>query len=510
MPDLSFAAVAKAATDVAATSSRTDKTTVLADVLQSGGAALAPIVVGLLTGEVRQGRIGVGWAAIRDVTDVRATTPTLSVADVDAAITELAETTGPGSKSRRGEVLDDLFAAATSSEADLLGAVLSGGLRQGALDGVMTAGIAKAADVTQASVRRAAMLSGDLGETAAVALSNGATGLAAVGLRVGRGVLPMLASTATSVTEAVDELGDVVVQAKLDGIRLQVHKDGGEVSLYTRNLNNVTDRLPVVVELVRTFSADSCVLDGELIGVSEDSPEMFQDTASTFGSGGASGRVELNVRFFDILHLNGDDLIDEPLTDRLAHLETLVGEHLIDSVVSNDATVAARFEADVLARGHEGVMVKAVGSVYAAGRRGKTWRKVKPVHTYDLVVLAAEWGHGRRKGWLSNLHLGARDGEEFVMVGKTFKGLTDELLTWQTERLLELQVEREGVNPNRDAITVFVRPELVVEIAIDGVQRSTTYDGGLALRFARVKQYRPDKSPKEANTLEDLAVRFAL
>lgn len=504
MSDLPFAAVAQAAVDVAATSSRTEKTTLLADVLKAGDAALAPIVVGLLTGEVCQGRIGVGWAAVRDSTDVRAATSTLSVADVDAAISHLAETTGPGSKGRRGEVLDDLFAAATAPEADFLGAVLSGGLRQGALDGVMAAGIAKAAGVTQASVRRAAMLSGDLGQTAAIALSQGRDGLAEVGLQVGRGVLPMLASTSATVAEAVEELGDVVVQAKLDGIRLQVHKQGDEVSLYTRNLNDVTGRLPGVVELVRSFSADSCVLDGELIGVSKDSPEMFQDTASTFGSGGASGRVELNVSFFDILHLDGEDFIDEPLTTRLTHLQALVGEHLIDFVATDDPTVAERFEADVLRSGHEGVMVKANDSTYAAGRRGKTWRKVKPVHTYDLVVLAAEWGHGRRQGWLSNLHLGARDGDGFVMVGKTFKGLTDELLTWQTERLLELQVDRAGSNPSRDGITVFVRPELVVEIAIDGVQRSTTYDGGMALRFARVKHYRSDKTPADANTLEDL------
>ena len=504
MVDLPFVTVAQAASDVAATSSRTEKADALASVVAEGGPVHARVVVGLLTGEVRQGRIGVGWATVRDTTNSRADTPTLNVAEIDTALTELMETTGSGSKARRLEILDDLFERSTPVEADFLAAVLSGGLRQGALDGVMAAGIAKAAGVKQATVRRAAMLSGDLGETAALALSGGSEALEAVGLRVGRGVQPMLAATAPSVAEAVGELGEVVVQAKLDGIRLQVHKAGDEVSLYTRNLNDVTERLPDVVALVRAMPADSLVLDGELIGVAEDAPEMFQDTASTFSSGGDSARVALNVGFFDILHRDGVDLIDEPLSSRLDQLREIVGTHVIDTIITSDVDVAERFESGVLDQGHEGVMVKAVDSIYTAGKRGKTWRKVKPVHTYDLVVLAAEWGHGRRQGWLSNLHLGARDGDEFVMVGKTFKGLTDELLAWQTERLLELQEEREGVDPRRDAITVFVRPELVVEIAIDGVQRSTTYDGGLALRFARVKRYRPDKSPAEASAIGHL------
>lgn len=504
MASVPFARVARVAALVAATSSRSAKTELLADLLRETEPVEAPVIVGFLTGEVRQGRIGVGWAAIRDVTAEPALEPGLTVAVIDEALTELSQTTGPGSKARRLEQLDALFGAATVEETDLLGAVLTGGLRQGALDGVMLAGIAKATGVAQAAVRRAAMLSGDLGETAAVALSGGADALGAVGLRVGRGVLPMLASTSPNVSEAVEELGEVIVQAKLDGIRLQAHKNGDEVSLYTRNLNDVTQRLPTVVELIRSFPAVSVVLDGELIGVSEDTPEMFQDTASTFSSGGESGRVALSVAFFDILHRDELDLIDEPLETRLRHLKEVAGDHVVDTITTRDPSEANRFEADTLGSGHEGVMVKAIDSLYAAGRRGKTWRKVKPVHTFDLVVLGAEWGHGRRKGWLSNLHLGVRDGDGFVMVGKTFKGLTDELLTWQTERLLGLKEERTGSDPHRDSITVFVRPELVVEVAIDGVQRSTTYDGGVALRFARVKQYRPDKSAREANTLVEL------
>lgn len=355
------------------------------------------------------------------------------------------------------------------------------------------------------------MFSGDLGVTAAVALEGGKAGLDAIGLEVGRAVQPMLAATSASVAEALADLrGDedtvaVSVQAKLDGIRLQVHRSGQDVRLYTRNLNDVTERLPAIVELVQTLPAESVVLDAELVGVSDDGPDMFQDTASTFSSGGGSDRVDLAIRFFDIIHRDGIDLIDEPLHARLENLAEVVGSYEVDGVVTGDVAEAETFWDATITAGQEGVMVKALDSPYAAGRRGKTWRKVKPVHTYDLVVLAAEWGHGRRTGWLSNLHLGARDGDGFVMVGKTFKGLTDELLAWQTEQLLARQIEQPpGRNDPRQGITVYARPELVVEIAIDGVQRSTTYEGGLALRFARVKQYREDKSAAEANTLDDL------
>lgn len=472
----------------------------LASLLKTTAPVEAPIIVGLLTGEVRQGKIGVGWAAIRDLDVEPSAASSLTVGDVDEAIDNVAAISGAGSKAKRADRLGTLLAAATAEEGQFLGTVLTGGLRQGALDGVMATAIAKASGVPVAAVRRAVMFNGDLGETAAIARELGKPGLEAVGLQVGRGVQPMLASTSASVSEAIAEVGNASVQAKLDGIRLQVHRNGTDVVLYTRNLNDVTDRLPDVCELVRSFDDDNFVLDGELIGVFGDSPEMFQDTASTFGSGGDSGRVDLSVSFFDILHRNGEDLVDLPLSDRLEQLAEVVGDHAIAGLVTDDPVVGEEFAAKVLDQGHEGVMVKAIDSVYAAGRRGKTWRKVKPVYTFDLVVLGAEWGHGRRTGKLSNLHLGARKSdstEEFVMVGKTFKGLTDDLLAWQTEALLERKTAEEG-------ITVFVRPELVIEIAIDGVQRSTTYPGGIALRFARVKGYRPDKTPDQANTLDDL------
>lgn len=497
---MALALVVETAAVVADASARNDKVAALAELLKSVEPSEAPIVVGLLTGEIRQGKIGVGWAAIRDLDVEASQVPSLTVDDVDRAMDEVAAISGAGSKAARAARLGELIGAATAAEGLFLGTVLTGGLRQGALDGVMATAIAKAAGAPVALVRRAVMFNGDLGITAEVALSNGREGLDAVGLIVGRGVQPMLASTSASVSDAIEEIGQSSVQAKLDGIRLQVHRTGDEVFLYTRNLNNVTERLPHVCELARSFDVESVVLDGELIGVSEDSPEMFQDTASTFSSGGDSQRVELDVSFFDILHRDGADLVDLPLSQRLDHLHEVVGGHAISGIVTADPAEGETFAASVLEAGHEGVMVKAIDSIYAAGRRGKTWRKVKPVHTYDLIVLGAEWGHGRRTGKLSNLHLGARrDGttNEFVMVGKTFKGLTDQLLAWQTEELLARKVSEEG-------ITVMVRPELVVEIAIDGVQRSTTYPGGLALRFARVKQYREDKQPHEVNTLDDL------
>jgi len=488
MGSVGLTEVVETATVVAQSSARNDKVAALAELLTQTDPAEAPIVVGLLTGEIRQGRIGVGWAAVRDLDVKPASETSLTVVDVDEAMTDVAGISGSGSKAKRAERLSMLLGAATSAEAEFLGMVLTGGLRQGALDGVMTTAIAKAAGVPVGSVRRASMFSGDLGETAELALGQGREALDAVGLRIGRAIQPMLAATAASVEEAIAELASaegrklVSVQAKLDGIRLQVHRNGDDVWLFTRNLNDVTERLPTVCDLVRSLPAERLVLDGELIGVFGDTPEMFQDTASTFSSGGDSGRVELDLQFFDLLHRDGVDLVDEPLERRLAHLAEVAGDNMVEGVV----------------------MVKSLDSVYAAGRRGKTWRKVKPVHTYDLVVLGAEWGHGRRVGWLSNLHLGARDGDEFVMVGKTFKGLTDKVLAWQTDELLKRKVIRDGIGDGRDGITVFVRPELVVEIAIDGVQRSTTYPGGLALRFARVKRYRQDKAAAEANTIEDL------
>ena len=342
------------------------------------------------------------------------------------------------------------------------------------------------------------MLGGYLGRAARIALTEGVDGLTSVRLRVLHGVQPMLASTADDVAAAVADLGFVSVEWKLDGARVQVHRSGDEVRVYTRNLNDVTPRLPVVVEVVRSLPVEAVVLDGVTLRVGDDGrPAAFQDTMSRFGREDESDwEAELRPWFFDVLHLDGRDVLDKPLGDRLDLLDRIAAPHRVPGRLTDDPDVAAAVLDEALGLGHEGVMVKGASSSYEAGRRGKAWRKVKPAHTLDLVVLAAEWGHGRRTGWLSNLHLGARatDGG-FVMVGKTFKGMTDELLAWQTERLQALEIETRG-------ITVHVRPELVVEIAVDGEQSSTRYAGGAALRFARVKGYRADKDPTDADTIE--------
>jgi DNA ligase-1 len=481
---------------VAATRARNEKIAALAGLLRETDADEVEATVGFLTGAARQGRVGIGWATLGSLDVAPATTPTLTIADVDAVISEVQDTTGAGSVERRNAVLQSLFARATTGETDFLRRLLLGELRQGALAGVMTDAIAKAADVPVKTVRRAAMLSGDLGTTAKLALSGGEAALEGVTLTVLHPVLPMLASTAPDTTVAIASAGASSVEWKLDGARVQVHRDGDEVRIFTRNLNDVTARLPGVVDLVRSWRAQNFVLDGEAIGVDDDArPRVFQDIISDFARDSSPAVHSLHAFFFDVLHLDGVDLLDEPLAQRLVALRNLVGEYAVPAVQTVDPDEAARFLAAALDAGHEGVMVKALASRYEAGRRGASWLKVKPVTTLDLVVLGAEWGHGRRRGWLSNLHLGARgDDGEFVMVGKTFKGLTDALLTWQTERLQELATGQEG-------ITVYVRPELVVEIALDGVQRSPRYAGGVALRFARVRRYRDDKSAAEADTI---------
>jgi DNA ligase-1 len=363
----------------------------------------------------------------------------------------------------------------------------------------MVDAIAKAAGVSGTLTRRALMLSGDLSRTAEIAIAKGEEGLQAVGFEIFRPIFPMLASTAANVREAVDSFDRSSVEWKLDGIRIQIHRRGDEIRIYTRNLNDITASLPGIVRAVRALHVSQAVFDGEAIWMSEDGPAPFQETVSQIDSDAPPEGI---VTFlFDVLHVDGDDLLDTPLAERAARLTDVARDLRIPSVITSDPDEAQRVLDDALAAGHEGVVVKDAASVYSAGRRGKSWRKVKPVRTYDLVVLGAEWGHGRRRGWLSNLHLGARDplSGAFVMVGKTFKGLTDQLLEWQTNEFLARETSREG-------IAVFIRPEMVVEIALDGVQSSTRYPGGVALRFARVKRYRTDKAAAEADTIDDLRV----
>lgn len=489
---------------VAATSSRLAKTDALARLLERAGPDEIPALIGLLLAAPRQGRLGVGWRGLTALVVAHADESALGITDVDRALEALAAASGAGSAAARTRLLTDLASRATAQEWDLLARAMLGELRTGALGGVLLDAIARASDRPVASVRRAAMLSGDLGDTALLALTGTAEQLDEVGLQVGRPVSPMLAGTAATATAALELTGEASVEYKLDGARIQVHRHGDEVGVYTRSLADITHRVPEIVEIVRGLPATDLILDGETLALDEDGgPRPFQQTMSRFGADVARD-VVLRPWFFDLLHVDGRDLIDEPLTTRLEELERIAGEWRMPGIITSDADAAEQLSREALAAGHEGVLVKAIDSTYTAGRRGKSWIKVKPVLTYDLVVLAAEWGSGRRQGMLSNLHLGAYDpsgefGEPggFVMVGKTFKGLTDELLRWQTETFPAYETRR-------TANTVFLRPELVVEIAIDGVQTSPRYPGGIALRFARVKRYRPDKTAAEADGIQSL------
>ncbi len=498
-----FADVVRASKLVSETSSRSRKIAILAELLQELEAEEIPISVAFLSGVPRQGRVGIGYSTIHGFELRPAAEASLSVSDVDRAIAGIQAATGSGSATRRREMLVELLGRATEREADFLRRLFTGGLRQGALAGLMADAVAKAAGVPGEIARRALMLSGDLTRTAEIALTEGAEGLKAIGFEIFRPILPMLASTSADVADAMSGFERSSVEWKLDGIRVQIHRRDREVRVYTRNLNEITDALPGIVAAVLRLPVTQVVLDGEALWMSDGGPAAFQDTVSQIDSDAPPEGI---VTFlFDLLHVDGEDLLDAPLYERAARLEAIAADLKIPAVFTDDPQEAQRVLDESLDAGHEGVVVKDASSLYAAGRRGKAWRKVKPVRTYDLVVLGAEWGHGRRQGWLSNLHLGARDpsSDEFVMVGKTFKGLTDELLRWQTKELLARETGKGG-------ITVFVRPELVVEIALDGVQSSTRYPGGIALRFARVKRYRPDKNPGEADTIDELrALRLA-
>ncbi|MGC5259306.1 ATP-dependent DNA ligase [Gordonia sp. DT218] len=500
--------VVEASSAVTATRSRKKKTEELGALLADASADEIPTVVAWLSGVIPQGRLGVGWRSLVALELSPATDPTLTVAGVDDLLTRLSTAAGTGSAARRRALLDELFGSATESEQDLLRRLMTGELRQGALAGVMVEAIASASGQPVDLVRRAHMLTGSLSETAALAVHGGAQALADVGLQVGRAVAPMLATPADSLADAVTSLGpDLVVDFKLDGARIQVHRRGDEISVYTRTLRDITDAVPDLVAVVRELPCDTAILDGETLTLDADGrPRPFQDTMSRFGSAGELSDDPAGVLrpfFFDCLHLDGVDLIDRPLSDRLAALTSVAPGLRIPSVTDPTVEEAQQHFDAALAAGHEGVMVKSLAGQYAAGRRGKGWQKVKPVHTFDLVVLAAEWGSGRRSGFLSNLHLGARDpdGGPPVMVGKTFKGLTDALLQWQTDEFPRHETRR-------DSYTVYLRPELVVEIELDGVQRSSRYPGGVALRFARVVRYRPDKTAAEADTIDAIRAKL--
>ncbi|MFF6780602.1 ATP-dependent DNA ligase [Streptomyces sp. NPDC012510] len=501
-----FARLARVSQEVAATSARSRKTALLADLFRDAEAADVPIVIPYLAGRLPQGRLGIGWKVLNQHVPP-AGDPTLTVREVDARLTAIGAVTGTGSQAERKRRVGELLAAATADEQRFLFGLLTGEVRQGALDALAVEGLAGATGAPAADVRRAVMLAGSLQTVAQALLTEGPSALEGFRLTVGRPVLPMLAHSASSVAEGVAKLGACAVEEKLDGIRVQVHRDGDAVRLYTRTLDDITDRLPELTHAASELRGERFILDGEVIAFDEDGrPRSFQETAGRVGSrldvATAAEQVPVSPVFFDALSVDGRDLLDLPFTDRHAVLARLVPEpmRVRRALVHgpDDLAEAEAFLADTLARGHEGVVLKALDAPYRAGRRGASWLKVKPVHTLDLVVLAAEWGHGRRAGKLSNLHLGARTADgSFAMLGKTFKGMTDALLTWQTERLSDLAVEKQGWG-------VTVRPELVVEIAYDGLQRSTRYPAGVTLRFARVIRYREDKSPAQADTVETL------
>ena len=487
---------------VAATPARGAKTAALAALLARLAPDEVPAATAFLSGRLTQRQIGVGYALLRD-RPPPAAAPELTLAEVDATFAAVGALTGPGSQAARRAALHGLLARADAAEQDFLVRLLLGDLAQGALGGVMADAVAQAAAVPAAEVRRALTLGGARVAVARIALGQGLDGLRAVRLEVGRPLAPMLAGSAPDVAAAIARTGPAAVEWKLDGARVQIHRDGDDVAVFSRTLDEVTGRVPEVVAMARALPARAAVLDAEVIALHPDGrPRPFQVTGSRFGARRDLARLQHEIPLssfaFDLLHLDGEDLLDAPLTARAAGLDALVpAERRVPRALVEDAEGAAAALEAALGAGHEGVMVKALGAPYAAGRRGAAWLKVKPVHTLDLVVLAAEWGHGRRRGWLSNLHLGARDPATggWAMLGKTFKGLTDELLAWQTERLLALQTEQRGH-------VVHVRPELVVEIAFDGIQTSSRYPSGMALRFARVRRYRDDKRADEADTVE--------
>ncbi|MBU3870609.1 ATP-dependent DNA ligase [Streptomyces sp. 4503] len=502
-----LADVALTSRQVAATAARSEKIAALARLFRRTEPAEAAVVITYLAGKLPQRRTGVGWSTLRHRREPAAE-PTLAVLDVDEALTRVAAVSGTGATAARKRLVGELLTAATKDEQGFLLGLIGGELRQGALEGLAVEGLAEAVGAPAAEVRRAVMVGGSLGTVAEALLARGPEALAEFRLEVGRPVLPMLAQSAKHLDEAMDRLGPCAVEEKLDGIRVQVHRDGEDVRIYTRTLDEITDRLPEVVTAARELAVDRAILDGEVILLdAEGRPRPFQETSARVGSrldvAGASAALPLSPVFFDLLVVDDDVLLDLPARERHAELARIApGPRRVRRLVADDPAdpetrrAAREFAADVLARGHEGVLVKSLEAPYGAGRRGASWLKVKPVHTLDLVVLAAEWGHGRRSGKLSNLHLGARAADgTYLMLGKTFKGLTDAMLEWQTQALL-------GIAVSDDGWVVRVRPELVVEVAFDGLQRSSRYPAGVTLRFARVLRYREDKPASQADTVE--------
>jgi DNA ligase 1 len=495
-----LAAVVETSSRVAGTTKRLEKIDLLGQLLRQLQPDEMEIVAAFLGGRTRQGRIGIGYGAIRDSTGPAADTPSLQIVEVDRIFQAILAASGAGSQGQRIELLRQMFSRATVDEQQFLRSLLGGELRQGALEAVMVDALAKACGVPADRVRRAVMLAGDVAAVARALAEKGDAGLSEYDVQLFRPVQPMLAGTAGDASLALAELGEAALEYKLDGARVQVHKSGDEVAVYSRSLNDVTAAVPEVVELVRALPAENLILDGEVISLQPGGrPQPFQITMRRFGRkldvDRMRSQLPMTPFWFDLLHLNGANLLDEPQARRFAELAEMAPQSVIPNLVTSDPARAEEFFEQALEHGHEGILAKAIDAKYAAGGRGQSWLKVKRARTLDLVILAAEWGNGRRQGWLSNLHLGARDTEKggFAMLGKTFKGLTDEMLAWQTTELLKLEIAR-------DNYTVHVEPKLVVEIAFNEIQVSSRYPSGLALRFARVKRFRPDKAASNADT----------
>lgn len=498
-----LAQVAEVSGKVAQTAGRLEKIDSIAGLLRQLAPEEMEIAVSYLAGGVCQKRLGVGYATLQNARVSPAAAASLPLAEADRALEEIAHMQGAGSEQRRRERLSELFARATAEEQDFLTRLLTGELRQGALAGIMVDALAKASGLPGERIRRAAMLAGGIVPLARPMLEKGGAGLAQFEIQLFRPVQPMLAQTAEDIEGALEELGEAALEYKFDGARVQAHRSGGEVRIYSRRLNDVTAAIPEIEEAIRALPAKDLILDGEVLSLDADGrPRPFQTTMRRFGRKldipALRQEVPVQPFWFDLVYLDGAPLLDEPQQRRFTELKRIAPQTaMVPHISTADAGRAGEFLRAALASGNEGVMAKAKSGAYMAGRRGQSWLKVKQARTLDLVVLAAEWGHGRRSGWLSNLHLGARDAIRggFAMLGKTFKGLTDEMLAWQTAKLLELEVAR-------DRYTVYVEPKLVVEIAFNEIQISPRYPSGLALRFARVKRYRPDKSVAEADAFE--------
>jgi DNA ligase-1 len=503
---MTFARLVDTSRRVAETRGRRAKIALLAELLRILSPEELEIGVAYLSGMVLQAKLGIGWATIQAaLPGSAADAPAVTLTEVDETLGRIVQASGPGSAAERQRVLRALLLRLTETEQRFLGGLLVGELRQGALEGLVLEAVAQAAGLPAREIRRAAMMAGELPSVARAALTGGAAALSAFAVQLFQPVQPMLAGTAESALEAVAELGECGLELKLDGARVQIHRRGAEVRVYSRRLNEVTPAVPELVERIQSLPASEMILEGEAIALRADgTPHPFQTTMRRFGRRLEVEQIReslpLTLFLFDLIFLDGASLIDRPYRERIALLDQAAPPELVvRRLITDSADTAAAFLRRALDQGHEGIMAKALDAPYEAGHRGRHWLKVKPVRTLDLVVLAAEWGHGRRKGWLSNLHLGARDETTggFVMLGKTFKGMTDEMLAWQTTRLLELEESRDGH-------VVWVRPELVVEVAFNDLQASPQYPGGVALRFARIKGYRPDKSPADADTIATL------